>query len=115
MANTTIQPFGSGQAQVSAYAPPYIEISDSGDVSQALNANTYYKFTQPLTSLSITLNSASPLVMYAGKFTAASGWGGTGLSVPAGVMASTNSNTILAGYTYEFNIVDNVIKVEELG
>ena len=91
-----------------------VEISTTGAVSQALDANKFYKFTGALTSLTLTLNASTGFVMYAGKFITGSGWGSNGLSIPATVTEATNNDEIEAGKTYEFSIVDNVIVIKEV-
>ena len=90
-----------------------VEVDDTGDVAQALDANTFYKFTA-LTSLTLTLNAGSELAIYAGKFTTGSGWGSNGLSIPATVTEAANNDEIAASKTYEFSIMDNVIVVKEV-
>lgn len=87
--------------------------SSTGDVSVVLEPNKFYKFGS-IDSLAITLGSGTNFVIYAGKFTASSSWGGTGLSVPASVTEATNNDTVEAGKTYEFNILDNIIVVKEV-
>lgn len=115
MSNSTIYPYGqNGQAQVSSYASPLIEVSTSGDVTQALDPNTFYKFTSALTSLALTLNSGNGTLIYTGKFTTATDWGGSGFSVPAGITPATNSDSVAASHTYEFNIIDNILRIEEV-
>lgn len=115
MSNSTIYPFGqNGQAQVSAYANPLVTITTSGDVSQTIEPNTFYNFTGELTSLSLSLGNSQNLSIYYGKFSTSSSWSSGGFSVPATVVETPTSNTIDAGHTYEFSIVDNIIKVEEV-
>ena len=91
-----------------------VTISTAGAVSQALDANKFYKFTGALTSLTLTLNASTGLAVYAGKFTTGSGWGSNGLSIPATVTEAVNNDEIEASKTYEFSIVDNVIVVKEV-
>lgn len=89
-------------------------ISTTGAVSQALDANKFYKFTGALTSLTLTLNASTGFAVYAGKFTTGSGWGSNGLSIPATVTEAANNDEIEASKTYEFSIVDNVIVIKEV-
>lgn len=91
-----------------------VEVSTAGAVSQALSPNTFYKFTGALTSLTLTLTAGTGLVVYAGKFTTGSGWGSSGLSVPSTVTAAVNNDTVSAGHTYEFSIMDNVIVIKQV-
>ena len=91
-----------------------IEIGGDGDVTQALDANKFYKFTGALTGLTLTLNAVSGFMIYAGKFTTGSGWGSSGLSIPATVTEAANNDEIAANKTYEFSIMDNIIIVREV-
>ena len=111
MANTTVYPYGNnGQAQPSAHAMPVVTISTTGAVTQALNANTFYEFTGSPTSLTLTLNSSgNGLALYAGKFTAGTGF--SGLSLPSSVKEGDGIPTVEAGSTYEFNICDNLLAI----
>lgn len=89
-----------------------VTVATSGAVSQALQPNTFYKFTGALTSLTLTLTAGTGLVVYAGKFTASSS--GCTLSLPATVTEAASNDTIEGGKTYEFSIVDNVIVIKEV-
>lgn len=89
-----------------------VEVSTTGDVSQALDSGKFYRFGE-VDSLTLTLNAASVgMAGYFGKFTTSASW--TALSVPSGVTSSSGSDTIAASKTYEFNIIDNVILVKEV-
>lgn len=90
-----------------------VDVASTGDVSQALAPNTFYKFGS-IDSLALTLTAGTGFVMYAGKFTASADWGGTELSVPANVTEATGNDTVEAGKVYEFSILDNVISVKEV-
>lgn len=90
-----------------------VDVSSTGNVSQALAPNTFYRFGS-IDSLALTLTAGTGFVMYAGKFTASSGWGGTQLSVPALVTEASGNDVVEAGKVYEFSIVDNVISVKEV-
>ena len=85
----------------------------AGNVSQELEPNKFYKFGS-INSLSLTLASGTGFLIYAGKFTASSSWGGTGLSLPASVTEASGNDTIATGKTYEFSILDNIIVVKEV-
>ena len=90
-----------------------VDVASTGDVSQLLAPNTFYKFGS-IDSLALTLTAGTGFVVYAGKFTASSNWGGTELSVPATVTEATGNDTVEAGKVYEFSILDNVISVKEV-
>ena len=92
---------------------PSVTVSASGDVSQALNPNTFYRFGA-VDSLDLTLVAGTGLVVYFGRFSTSANWGGTGLTVPSGVTEGTNNPTVEASKTYEFNIMDNVLLLMEV-
>lgn len=86
--------------------------SSSGSVTQAMDANKFYKFTGSPTSITITLNSAQGLGVYGGKFTANAN--GTTLVLPSSVTVASSAPSIEGGNTYEFNIADNVLLMVEV-
>lgn len=86
--------------------------SNSGSVTQAMDANKFYKFTGSPTSITITLNSAQGLGVYGGKFTANAN--GTTLVLPSSVTVASSAPSIEGGNTYEFNIADNVLLMVEV-
>lgn len=86
-----------------------VTVSTTGAVTQALDPNKFYKFTGSPTSLTVTLNSGLGLCVYAGKFTAGTGF--SGFTLPSGVAVADGAPTIEAGETYEFNIADNLIVI----
>lgn len=92
---------------------PSVTVSATGDVSQALNPNTFYRFGE-VDSLDLTLVAGTGLVVYFGRFSTSANWGGTGLTVPSGVTEGTNNPTVEASKTYEFNIMDNVLLLMEV-
>ena len=92
---------------------PSVTVSASGDVSQALNPNTFYRFGA-VDSLDLTLVAGTGLVVYFGRFSTSANWGGTGLTVPSGVTEGANNPTVEASKTYEFNIMDNVLLLMEV-
>lgn len=92
---------------------PVENVSSTGDVSQALNPNTFYKFGA-VDSLALTLVAVTGLVVYFGRFSTSANWGGTGLTVPNGVTEGANNPTVEASKTYEFNIMDNVLLLMEV-
>ena len=92
---------------------PSVTVSATGDVSQALDPNTFYKFGA-VDSLDLTLVAGNGLVVYFGRFSTSANWGGTGLTVPSGVTEGTNNPTVEASKTYEFNIMDNVLLLMEV-
>ena len=92
---------------------PSVTVSATGDVSQALNPNTFYRFGA-VDSLDLTLVAGTGLVVYFGRFSTSANWGGTGLTVPSGVTEGTNNPTVEASKTYEFNIMDNVLLLMEV-
>lgn len=89
-----------------------VEVSSTGDVTQALDSGKFYKFGE-VDSLTLTLNAASVgMAGYFGKFTTSASW--TALSVPVTVDEAAGNDTIAASKTYEFNIIDDVILVKEV-
>lgn len=89
-----------------------VEVSSTGDVSQALDSGKFYKFGE-VDSLTLTLNAASVgMAGYFGKFSTSASW--TALSIPATVDEAAGNDTIAASKTYEFNIVDDIIVVKEV-
>lgn len=92
---------------------PSVTVSATGDVSQALNPNTFYRFGA-VDSLDLTLVAGTGLVVYFGRFSTSANWGGTGLTVPSGVTEGANNPTVEASKTYEFNIMDNVLLLMEV-
>ena len=92
---------------------PVVTVSATGDVSQALNPNTFYRFGA-VDSLDLTLVAGTGLVVYFGRFSTSANWGGTGLTVPSGVTEGANNPTVEASKTYEFNIMDNVLLLMEV-
>ena len=92
---------------------PSVTVTATGDVSQALNPNTFYRFGA-VDSLDLTLVAGTGLVVYFGRFSTSANWGGTGLTVPSGVTEGANNPTVEASKTYEFNIMDNVLLLMEV-
>ena len=92
---------------------PIITVQTTGNVSQQLAPNTFYKFGS-IDSLTITLTAGEGLSIYAGKFTTSSNWGGVGLNLPVTITEAANNDTIEAEKTYEYNIMDNVIVIKEV-
>ena len=92
---------------------PLVVVSTTGGVTQALDSGKWYHFGT-IDSLTLTLNAvASGCVgTYFGRFTASSSW--TDIAVPNGVTAATSNDTIEGGKTYEFSIVDSIIKINEV-
>lgn len=90
-----------------------VTVSTSGAVTQALDANKFYKFTASLTSLTLTLNAAANgLAIYAGRFIA--GADDMPISLPSGTIIPDNAVAIKSGNTYEFNIMDNVCLIVDV-
>ena len=90
-----------------------VTVSTSGAVSQQLAPNTFYKFTGGVSSLTLTLDTTGTgLLTYFGKFVTASS--GCQLSLPSTLTEATGNATIEGGKTYEFHIVDNVIRISEV-
>lgn len=83
-------------------------ITDSGDVYVVLSPNTYYRFTQPLSSLRLELQqgSTTELNKYMGKFVADEGFE---LMLSSDISYANSTITFTEGNTYIFYIVDNVI------
>lgn len=92
---------------------PLVVVSTTGDVTQALDSGKWYRFGT-IDSLTITLTAVASgyVSTYFGRFTASSNW--TDISVPNGVTAAASNDTIAGGKTYEFSIVDGIIKINEV-
>jgi len=94
----------------------YVEVSASGQVEQALEDNKFYKFLNPVEELTLTLVAPTGygdvMGTYAGKFTASSTW--DSIVVPTSVEEAAGNDSISAGKTYEFHILDNVIVIKEV-
>ena len=90
-----------------------VTVSTTGAVTQALEPNTFYQFTGNPTSLTLTLTSGTGLCVYAGKFTAGTGF--SNLSLPASVKEADGIPSIEAGNTYEFSIMDNLLLLVKEG
>lgn len=89
-----------------------VEVTATGDVTQALDSGKFYKFGE-VDSLTLTLTAASAgMAIYGGKFTASTNWSALGL--PATVDEAAGNDTVASGKTYEFNIIDNVIVLKEV-
>lgn len=140
MANTNINPFGNGGTSVTVFLvdnvptansnnlvksggvylsllTEVVEVTTEGSVSQAMDAGKFYKFTggtNGVSSLTLTLNDGESgyLESYFGKFTTASA--GCTLSLPITVSEASSNPTIAGGKTYEFHIIDNVIRIGEV-
>lgn len=91
-----------------------VNVQSTGDVVQTLNPDTFYIFGS-INSLTISIVAASSgLPIYAGKFTASANWGGVGLNLPSTITEATNNDTVEAGKTYEYSILDGIISVKEV-
>lgn len=90
-----------------------VTVSTTGAVTQALNPNTFYDFTGSPTSLTLTLTSGTGLCIYAGKFTAGTGF--SNLTLPSTVKVADGAPSIEAGGTYEFSIMENLILIAKEG
>lgn len=88
--------------------------SITGDVTASLQSGKFYIFFGECDSLTLTslVTPAAGMAMYAGKFTTSSQW--TALGLPAYVDEASGNDTIKAGKTYEFNILDRVIVIKEV-
>lgn len=90
-----------------------VTVSTTGAVTQALDPNKFYDFTGSPTSLTLTLNSGTGLCIYAGKFTAGTGF--TNLSFPATVKVADGAPSVEAGNTYEFSVMNNLLLLAKEG
>ena len=83
-----------------------VTVSGTGSITQALDANKFYKFGS-VSALTLTLNAAgSGLAIYAGKFTASAN--NISITLPSGTSITDSSVDIESGNTYEFSILDGV-------
>lgn len=140
MANTNINPFGNGGTSATVFLvdnvptansnnlvksggvylsllTEVVEVTTEGSVSQALDVGKFYKFTggtNGVSSLILTLNTGTSgyLETYFGKFTTASS--GCTISIPQTINEASSNPTIVGGKTYEFHIIDNVIRISEV-
>lgn len=112
---TNVSSFSNDVGYITSIATPLVTVSGTGDVEQALDSNKFYKFGT-IDSLTLTLVAVANgyTAEYGGKFTTSSNWGGTGLSVPSTVDEAAGNDTIEAGKTYEFSIIDNVLVVKDI-
>ncbi len=89
-----------------------VEVSTTGDVSQALDSGKFYRFGT-VDSLALTFNSPQAgMGSYGGKFTASASW--TALGIPATIDEAAGNDSISAGKRYEFQLFDNVIVIKEI-
>ena len=89
-----------------------VEVSSTGDVTQALDSGKFYRFGE-LDNLTLTLNAPQAgMGSYGGKFTASANWSALGL--PAAVDEAAGNDTVASGKTYEFNVLDNIIVIKEV-
>lgn len=86
---------------------PIVTVSTTGAVTQALDPNKFYNFTGSPTSLTLTLNSGTGLCIYAGKFTAGTGF--SNLTLPSTVKVADGAPSVEAGGVYEFSVMDNLL------
>lgn len=89
-----------------------VEVTATGDVSQALDSGKFYRFGV-VDSLALTFNAPQAgMGSYGGKFTASANW--SALGIPATIDEAAGNDTVAGGKTYEFNMVDNVIVIKEV-
>jgi len=94
------------------YLPTLVEVTATGDVTQALDSGKFYRFGE-VDSLALTFNAPQAgMGMWAGKFTASANW--SALGIPESVDEAAGNDTVVAGKTYEFNVLDNVIVLKEV-
>lgn len=102
--NTALQ----GKADVTTL----VEVTATGDVTQALDSGTFYRFGE-VDSLTLTFTAPSAgLGMWGGKFTASASW--SALGIPATIDEAAGNDSIAGGKTYEFNVLDGIIVVKEV-
>lgn len=106
---------GSGNIEIESGGNVTVEnVTDTGDVIKSLEPNIFYKFGT-VNSLTIPLISGTDLAVYSGKFTIDSqSTAQSFFVVPATVITAYSCPTITAGNTYEFNILDNVLMMQEI-
>ena len=106
---------GNGDIEIESGGAVTIEnVTDTGDVIKSLEPNIFYKFGT-VNSLTIPLISGTDLAVYSGKFTIDSQSAAQSFFVvPATVTTAYSCPTITAGNTYEFNILDNVLMMQEI-
>lgn len=90
-----------------------VTVSTTGAVTQALDPNKFYIFTGSPTSLNLTLTAGTDLCIYAGKFTAGTGF--TSITLPSAVKVADGAPAIEAGGTYEFSIMENLMLIAKEG
>lgn len=89
-----------------------VTVSGTGSITQALDANKFYKFGS-VSALTLTLNAAgSGLAIYAGKFTASAD--NISITLPSGTSITDSSVDIESGNTYEFSILDGVCIISDI-
>ena len=90
-----------------------VTVSTTGAVTQALDPNKFYDFTGSPTSLTLTLNSGNDLCIYAGKFTAGTGF--SNLTLPSTVKVADGAPSVEAGGVYEFSVMNNLLLLAKEG
>lgn len=92
--------------------PTLVEVSTTGDVTQSLESNKFYRFGE-VDSLTLAFTAPqSGMGIYAGKFTASANW--SALSLPVTIDEASGNDPILASKRYEFNLFDNIIVIKEV-
>lgn len=92
---------------------PIVTVSTTGAVTQALDPNKFYNFTGSPTSLTLTLTSGTGLCIYAGKFTAGTGF--SNFTLPSTVKVADGAPSVEAGNTYEFSVMNNLLLLAKEG
>lgn len=97
---------------------PVVTITSTGDITQTLLPNTFYKFGS-IDSLTIILTAPDTcadgtviLPVYAGKFTA--NVASMPISLPSGITLTDDVISIEAGKTYEFSILDGICLIYDV-
>ena len=101
---------------IASIATPLVEDSQTGNVTKTIDCDKYYRFGT-CDSLALTLNAAASgmVAAYFGRFTTSANWGGDGLSIVGTTPTTASSNdTIEASGTYEFSLVDGILKVNKV-
>ena len=112
---TTVGTFTANQSgnTTANITTPIVTVSTTGAVTQALDPNKFYDFTGSPTSLTLTLNSGNDLCIYAGKFTAGTGF--SNFTLPSTVKVADGAPSVEAGGVYEFSVMNNLLLLAKEG
>ena len=101
----------NGTAWVYENYIPKVEVAGTTP-AQVLAPNTFYQFTDDLTSLNLSLGAHDGVTFFAGRFSTDDD--GCALAPASPITLESGAPTIEGGKTYEFNIIDNIMMLKEI-